>query len=506
MGSKRGVQVQLGLARLKRWSPKLVVWGLSATLGNLDEAMQVLLGHGQGKSVRGKLEKDLVIDTLLPVNPGRFSWGGHLGKQMQHPVVAEIERSSTTLVFVNMRSQAEAWYQLILEERPEWAGLVALHHGSLDKEVRDWVELGLKEGRLKAVVATSSLDLGVDFLPVERVLQIGSAKGVARLAAARRAQRPRAGPGQPHHAGADQHARARRGDGGAPRRARRPDREARHARQALRRSGAASGHGGARRRLSRRRAVRGSEGRLGLSQADAAPSSSGRSTSSSRAARACRPIPNTTASSPTAEGVYRVPNRMIARRHKLNVGTIVSDAVDAGEVPLGRAHRHGRGGLRRPPEEGRPLRLRRAHARVRPRRGDDGLREARRRPEGGADQLGRRQDAALQRARRFGDGRARRSGAGRLLRARDGSGAADARDAGAALAHSRRRRRCSSRGSTRARASISSSIRSPAAMRTSAWAACSPGGSRRTSPTPSASSSTTTASSSSAPSRSIRRR
>ena len=100
---------------------------------------------------------------------------------MQLPVVEEIERSATTLVFVNMRSQAEAWYQFILDARPDWAGVVALHHGSLDKEVRDWVELGLKEGRLKAVVATSSLDLGVDFLPVERVLQIGSAKGVARL-------------------------------------------------------------------------------------------------------------------------------------------------------------------------------------------------------------------------------------------------------------------------------------------------------------------------------------
>ncbi|MDQ6628345.1 MAG: ligase-associated DNA damage response DEXH box helicase [Pseudomonadota bacterium] len=181
MGNKRGVQVQLALARLKHWDPGLVVWGLSATLGNLAEAMHVLLGHEHGQIVRGKVAKDLVIDTLLPINPGRFSWGGHLGKQMQQPVVAEIERSTTTLVFVNMRSQAEAWYQLILQEKPEWAGLVALHHGSLDKDTRDWVELGLKEGRLKAVVATSSLDLGVDFLPVERVLQIGSAKGVARL-------------------------------------------------------------------------------------------------------------------------------------------------------------------------------------------------------------------------------------------------------------------------------------------------------------------------------------
>ena len=181
MGNKRGVQVQLALARLKRWNPRLAVWGVSATLGNLADAMQVLLGRSDGTLVQGKVDKTLVIDTLLPANPGRFSWGGHLGKQMQTPVVEEIEKSASTLVFVNMRSQAEIWYQLLLEQRPEWAGLVALHHGSLDKETRNWVELGLKEGRLKAVVATSSLDLGVDFLPVERVLQIGSAKGVARL-------------------------------------------------------------------------------------------------------------------------------------------------------------------------------------------------------------------------------------------------------------------------------------------------------------------------------------
>ena len=195
MGNKRGVQVQLALARLKRWNPGLVTWGLSATLGNLDDAMRVLLGDTPGTAVRGGLDKTLVIDTLLPHEPGRFSWGGHLGKQMQQPVVDEIERSGTTLVFVNMRSQAEAWYQMLLERRPEWAGTVALHHGSLDPAVREWVELGLKEGRLKAVVATSSLDLGVDFLPVERVLQIGSAKGVARLL--QRAGRSGHAPGRP---------------------------------------------------------------------------------------------------------------------------------------------------------------------------------------------------------------------------------------------------------------------------------------------------------------------
>jgi ATP-dependent Lhr-like helicase len=181
IGNKRGVQLQLALARLQRWHPGLVVWGLSATLGNQAEAMQTLLGHAGGRLVQGRVDKALVIDTLLPADPGRFSWGGHLGAQMQQPVVDEIERSATTLVFTNTRSQAEIWYQLLLAARPDWAGLVALHHGSIDKASRKWVEAGLKGGRLKAVVATSSLDLGVDFLPVERVLQIGSAKGVARL-------------------------------------------------------------------------------------------------------------------------------------------------------------------------------------------------------------------------------------------------------------------------------------------------------------------------------------
>ncbi len=195
IGNKRGVQIQLAIARLRRFNPDLVVWGLSATLGNLHEAMQVLVGPGPGLLVQGRTPKNLLIDTLLPADPGRFSWGGHLGAQMQQPVVDEIERSSTTLVFTNTRSQAEIWYQLLLTARPDWAGLVALHHGSIEKATREWVELGLKEGRLKAVVATSSLDLGVDFLPVERVLQIGSAKGVARLL--QRAGRSGHAPGRP---------------------------------------------------------------------------------------------------------------------------------------------------------------------------------------------------------------------------------------------------------------------------------------------------------------------
>ena len=181
LGNKRGVQVQLALARLRRWSPGLSVWGMSATLGNLGEAMHTLLGHGQGRLVQGRVDKPLVIDSLLPPRADRFPWAGHLGLTMLPQVVDEIAGSGSTLVFTNTRSQAEIWYHAILEARPEWAGLIALHHGSLDREVREWVELGLKNGELRAVVCTASLDLGVDFLPVERVLQIGSPKGVARL-------------------------------------------------------------------------------------------------------------------------------------------------------------------------------------------------------------------------------------------------------------------------------------------------------------------------------------
>lgn len=184
IGNKRGVQVQLALARLHRWQPALCVWGLSATLGNVQHASDVLLSGvppSQRVSVRGHQPKSLVIDTLLPDRASRFPWAGHLGLSMLPHVVRELEESGTTLVFLNTRSQAELWYQALLDARPDWAGQIALHHGSLDRAVREWVEANLKNGALRAVVCTSSLDLGVDFLPVERVLQVGSPKGVARL-------------------------------------------------------------------------------------------------------------------------------------------------------------------------------------------------------------------------------------------------------------------------------------------------------------------------------------
>ena len=195
MGNKRGVQTQLALARLKTFNPALEIWGMSATLGNLSEAMHTLLGRADGTLVQGAVPKKLIIDTLLPDVAQRFPWAGHLGLTMLPQVVEEIATSTTTLVFTNTRSQSELWYQAILQARPDWAGLIALHHGSLDRGVREWVEAGLKSGELRTVVCTSSLDLGVDFLPVERVLQIGSPKGVARLL--QRAGRSGHAPGRP---------------------------------------------------------------------------------------------------------------------------------------------------------------------------------------------------------------------------------------------------------------------------------------------------------------------
>ena len=185
MGTKRGVQTELALARLRGMCPDLRVWGLSATIGNISEARDTLLGRssrkGKSRVVRGVEPKAVRVDSLIPPVIERFPWAGHLGTQMVPQAVAAIEEGETSIVFTNTRSQTEIWYQAILAERPEWAGTIALHHGSLDRKRREWVEDGLRSAKLRCVVATSSLDLGVDFSPVDRVLQVGSPKGIARL-------------------------------------------------------------------------------------------------------------------------------------------------------------------------------------------------------------------------------------------------------------------------------------------------------------------------------------
>ncbi|NNJ24306.1 hypothetical protein LzC2_03620 [Planctomycetes bacterium LzC2] len=196
LGSKRGSQTELCLARLRRWRPGLKTWGLSATLGNLEEAAATLLGtSGDAPTIlSGGRRKKYAVDSILPQNVERFPWSGHLGLKQLDQVLPIVESAASSILFTNTRSQTELWYQAILKARPDWAGRIALHHGSLGKESRRWVEAGLKNGELKCVVSTSSLDLGVDFAPVDRVLQVGSPKGVARLL--QRAGRSGHAPGQ----------------------------------------------------------------------------------------------------------------------------------------------------------------------------------------------------------------------------------------------------------------------------------------------------------------------
>lgn len=182
LGSKRGVQVELALSRLRNIHPHLSVWGISATIGNLKEAAEIL--HPQKKDIafiQYQTEKIIELTTLLPDTIDKMPWAGHIGIKLIEKVIPIIEQHQSVLIFTNTRSQAEIWYHALMENAPQLAGLVALHHGSLSQEIRTWVENSLHEGKLKAVVCTSSLDLGVDFRPVDCVIQIGSPKGVARF-------------------------------------------------------------------------------------------------------------------------------------------------------------------------------------------------------------------------------------------------------------------------------------------------------------------------------------
>jgi ATP-dependent Lhr-like helicase len=184
VSTKRGVQTELALARLRALRPGLATWGLSATLANLDEAVAALVGPDRAATarvVKADVPRRLEIETLIPEPMERFPWAGHMGMRLLPQVVAAIDRAATTIVFTNTRSQAERWFDAIQAARPDWKKLVALHHGSVDRDLRTRAEAGLKAGKLKCVVATSSLDLGVDFGPVEQVLQVGSPKGIARL-------------------------------------------------------------------------------------------------------------------------------------------------------------------------------------------------------------------------------------------------------------------------------------------------------------------------------------
>lgn len=206
LGTKRGVQVELGLSRLKGLgkvgsselavgsekeseqqiaNSQLKIWGISATIGNLEQAAEVLLGNDfppeKIRMVRANVNKKLVIESVIPPNIENYSWAGHIGVKLLPQVMEIVAKSKTTLIFTNTRSQSEIWYHAIIDNYPEYAGIMAMHHGSLDNELRNWVEQALHAEALKVVVCTSSLDLGVDFRPVDTVVQVGSPKGVARF-------------------------------------------------------------------------------------------------------------------------------------------------------------------------------------------------------------------------------------------------------------------------------------------------------------------------------------
>ncbi len=201
LGSKRGVQVELALSRIINVHESFSqspcsIWGISATIGNLEEAKNVLLAplkRFQNKSKANKeelkgnniiaanLSKKIEIQSVFPDEIEKFPWAGHLGIKLAHKLIPIIQESRTTLIFINTRGMSETWYQTLLDICPELAGSIALHHGSIDRELRAWIEENLHTGNLKAVVCTASLDLGVDFRPVETVIQVGSPKGVARF-------------------------------------------------------------------------------------------------------------------------------------------------------------------------------------------------------------------------------------------------------------------------------------------------------------------------------------
>lgn len=169
--------------KLQTTNSKLSLWGISATIGNLEEAKDVLLSPLQqaGVIVKANLDKQISIYSIIPDEIEKYPWAGHLGIKLAGQIVPIIEASTTTLIFINTRGMAERWYQTLLDVAPQLAGAIALHHGSIEQELRLWVEEALHTHTLKAVVCTASLDLGVDFRPVDTVIQVGSPKGVSRF-------------------------------------------------------------------------------------------------------------------------------------------------------------------------------------------------------------------------------------------------------------------------------------------------------------------------------------
>jgi ATP-dependent Lhr-like helicase len=177
---KRGDLLALSLARLQRLNPNLRRVALSATVADPDGYRAWLAPHGDIDTVtvvQGDPGAEPQIEILLP--QGRIPWSGHSGRYAAPQVMAQIEAHQTTIVFCNTRSLAELIFQDLWKSNEH--GLpIGVHHGSLAVEARRKVEQAMADGRLRALVATASLDLGVDWGNVDCVIQMGAPKGSSR--------------------------------------------------------------------------------------------------------------------------------------------------------------------------------------------------------------------------------------------------------------------------------------------------------------------------------------
>jgi len=179
--TKRGDLLALSLSRLATLAPALRRVALSATIADPDAYRGWLAGDGDYERValvEGEAGAAPRIDILIP--EGRIPWAGHSGRYAAEQVMAEIETHKTTIVFCNTRSLAELIFQDLWMVNA--MGLpIGIHHGSLSREARRKVEAAMADGRLRALVATASLDLGVDWGDVDLVIQMGAPKGASRL-------------------------------------------------------------------------------------------------------------------------------------------------------------------------------------------------------------------------------------------------------------------------------------------------------------------------------------
>ncbi|HEY7581948.1 MAG TPA: ligase-associated DNA damage response DEXH box helicase, partial [Acetobacteraceae bacterium] len=174
-GTRRGDQLALCLSRLTTLAPGCRRVGLSATVAHRAAIRAYAMADRVIEAADGT-SPDLAI--MLP--EGELSWAGHMGLDAAPQVMARIRSAGVTIVFVNTRAQAELMFQALWKLN-EPTVPIALHHGSLEVEQRRRVEAAMASGKLRAVVATSSLDLGIDWGGVDQVIQVGAPKGVSRL-------------------------------------------------------------------------------------------------------------------------------------------------------------------------------------------------------------------------------------------------------------------------------------------------------------------------------------